>query len=303
MPIPPMVAAAGAAAGGNILGQGLSLWSNNRQNRLSRDFSREMYQTQKTDNIDFWNMQNAYNDPAMQMERLRSAGLNPAMIYGGQGSGAAGQSGPLHTPSAMAAKFNPTDFKQLGRTVVDAQQAGLMVKQGQMMDSQIIKNIEEAQAIGTRQEGQEFDNYMDRKLEGISTDLKRESVRNLQARTHSTLSENERRQAMHAKNMTMAYEKIIQIRLQNTEITPIRKRQIEQQIKQLRQDTNLKYYENQLRKKGMTFNDPRYWRMISTAVDKAFNSKQSRDNLGRILESGMKELLEESSNYQNLYKK
>ena len=33
-------------------------------------------------NIDFWNMQNAYNSPAAQMERYQAAGLNPNLIYG-----------------------------------------------------------------------------------------------------------------------------------------------------------------------------------------------------------------------------
>lgn len=31
---------------------------------------------------DFWNKQNAYNTPKAQMERLKAAGLNPALMYG-----------------------------------------------------------------------------------------------------------------------------------------------------------------------------------------------------------------------------
>lgn len=37
-----------------------------------------------------WNRQNAYNHPQAQMERLKSAGLNPNLIYGDSASGAAG---------------------------------------------------------------------------------------------------------------------------------------------------------------------------------------------------------------------
>lgn len=33
-------------------------------------------------NIDFWNMQNAYNSPQAQMERYQGAGLNPNLVYG-----------------------------------------------------------------------------------------------------------------------------------------------------------------------------------------------------------------------------
>ena len=33
-------------------------------------------------NLQMWNLQNAYNDPAAQMERLQKAGLNPNLVYG-----------------------------------------------------------------------------------------------------------------------------------------------------------------------------------------------------------------------------
>ena len=53
-----------------------------------------MYKRQRADNrqdattayqrsIDMWNMNNAYNDPSAQMERLKQAGLNPNLVYGG----------------------------------------------------------------------------------------------------------------------------------------------------------------------------------------------------------------------------
>lgn len=34
-------------------------------------------------NLQMWNLANAYNDPAAQMERLQKAGLNPNLVYGG----------------------------------------------------------------------------------------------------------------------------------------------------------------------------------------------------------------------------
>ena len=53
-----------------------------------------MYKRQRADNrqdaatayqrsIDMWNMNNAYNDPSAQMERLKQAGLNPNLVYDG----------------------------------------------------------------------------------------------------------------------------------------------------------------------------------------------------------------------------
>jgi hypothetical protein len=52
-------------------------------------------------NIKFWQMQNAYNDPAQQMARLKKAGLNPNLIYGQSVSGATGQAGAV-APSKAA---------------------------------------------------------------------------------------------------------------------------------------------------------------------------------------------------------
>lgn len=34
-------------------------------------------------NLQMWNLANAYNDPSAQMERLQKAGLNPNLVYGG----------------------------------------------------------------------------------------------------------------------------------------------------------------------------------------------------------------------------
>lgn len=47
-------------------------------------YDREMQQWERENqaNLDFWNMQNAYNSPQAQMSRYQAAGLNPNLIYG-----------------------------------------------------------------------------------------------------------------------------------------------------------------------------------------------------------------------------
>lgn len=49
--------------------------------------------------IDVFNMENEYNTPAMQMQRLRNAGINPAVALGGSATSVA-NSGDASTPSA-----------------------------------------------------------------------------------------------------------------------------------------------------------------------------------------------------------
>lgn len=70
-----------ANLGGSVGG---GLFSAN-QARKNRAFQERMYNKQVEDNIKFWNMQNEYNLPSAQIERLRNAlpgGLNPLLMYG-----------------------------------------------------------------------------------------------------------------------------------------------------------------------------------------------------------------------------
>lgn len=56
------------------------------------------YRRSKKDALEFWNLQNAYNAPDAQMQRLKAAGLNPHLVYGGSSGGASGTAGGFQTP-------------------------------------------------------------------------------------------------------------------------------------------------------------------------------------------------------------
>lgn len=81
MPIDPGTATlitTGVAAG---IG-GLNMGFQGNMNRKNRKFALEQYYRQREDELRFWRMNNAYNHPTAQMERLRAAGLNPHLVYG-----------------------------------------------------------------------------------------------------------------------------------------------------------------------------------------------------------------------------
>lgn len=67
-----------------------------------------------------WHRQNAYNHPTQQMQRLKEAGLNPNMVYGG---GATTLAQPIHSPQAKAPDVE-TIPQALGQ-YVDLQNKGL----------------------------------------------------------------------------------------------------------------------------------------------------------------------------------
>lgn len=80
--INPLVGTA-IGVGGQLLNTMFQGISNRRQNKRM---------------VDFWKMNNEYNHPSAQMQRLREAGLNPALMYGQSAAGAAGNSGSPPDP-------------------------------------------------------------------------------------------------------------------------------------------------------------------------------------------------------------
>lgn len=131
-----------ATAFGGMAG---NIWMNARNNRYNREQNEQAYQR----NLQMWNLQNAYNLPANQIERLRQAGLNPNLIYGNpdntagappEKQGAKGERGELD-PMAIA-------------------NAMLMQKQMEQIESQKEVNSATARDLNATSAGKEIDNKM-----------------------------------------------------------------------------------------------------------------------------------------------
>lgn len=74
--------------GSGALGAIGSIFSNNAQkkeNERNREFIEYMYDRQYDNSIKVWNMQNKYDLPSAQKQRLIDAGLNPDLMYSGKG--------------------------------------------------------------------------------------------------------------------------------------------------------------------------------------------------------------------------
>lgn len=101
MPIAALIG--GAASIGSSL---IAAKSQRDTNRMSMNIAQyqnawneQMYERQKEDNIEFWNMQNEYNSPSESMQRMVDAGLNPR----GTGLGQYANAGPISSPHAPTA--------------------------------------------------------------------------------------------------------------------------------------------------------------------------------------------------------
>lgn len=110
MPDSNTVALTQAAAA--FAGDSVNAWSAAQTNKRQRQWQEKMYGWQRNDALADWNMQNEYNSPAKQMERLKAAGLNPALIYGSGGATAMSSSQPRSSSpgswSPKAPEIHPT---------------------------------------------------------------------------------------------------------------------------------------------------------------------------------------------------
>lgn len=72
----------------------------------SMQHDKDMFDIENQANIDMWNMQNEYNDPAAQIERLSSAGLNPYLAI--SSSSASGNASSPPNSASMNKSQAPT---------------------------------------------------------------------------------------------------------------------------------------------------------------------------------------------------
>lgn len=88
---------AGAAIIGAGINAGAQIAGSVVKNKRSYNFTRRLQNKQQEINLANWNLQNKYNSPSAQMQRLKAAGLNPNLIYANGGSFAG--AGEISSPS------------------------------------------------------------------------------------------------------------------------------------------------------------------------------------------------------------
>ncbi|UDN67883.1 DNA pilot protein [robinz microvirus RP_171] len=137
------------AASINAMG-GLAIQS--AKNKKQWKYQQKAMDKQEQMNREAWDMQNAYNTPTQQMDRLKQAGLNPRLIYG-EGSSAPNLAGPMDVAEApvrqASAPEMPDLFKYYQVRQMDAQYeqtvmaTDIMQKRSGLMDiEQGLKNLD-----------------------------------------------------------------------------------------------------------------------------------------------------------------
>ncbi len=215
MPLPLATIIPAAAS---LVGQGINAISQGITNRQQRKYNEQAYQQQRKDSLADWNMQNKYNSPEQQMQRLQEAGLNPAMIYG-KGTvdnfGGTVRSSDIKqyspTPPRLdvgqaISQYADLELKKVQTDNIRAQrEVTLQEAENKKIMNEILKN-QAATGIFNLQKSQELFPYQ--------LSMTQEGDRKLRAEVTSIFGSNERAWQVHdITKKTLLTEKLSQIAL------------------------------------------------------------------------------------------
>lgn len=114
-----------------------SAYSSEKNAEMQRETNlanRQLVELQNQQNIEQWNRENAFNDPSNAMQRLRGAGLNPALMYGN----GVGQLSSAPSPTMQASRDEAATWQQ-----DDMLSKMMMMSQISNIDAQTEKTKEE----------------------------------------------------------------------------------------------------------------------------------------------------------------
>lgn len=250
-------------------------------NHLNQRFAKAMYQRQRDDAIAFWNMQNAYNDPAQQMARFRNAGLNPHLVYG-QGAGGGGNAGPIQTPDAPRVDFKEPRF-QGGDSIMPALlgSADLRIKAAQADNLEAQNEVIRQDAVLRRWQAERegFNLDFEKELRDVSADSRRESLRQLRTNTDVLINRDAREAALNASNIKEAAERMLNMAEQRKGMPLERGRvradteRIRENVRLMEKEGILKDFEIQLRQQGINPNDPLWARYVGMFLSDIYDGR------------------------------
>lgn len=254
------LAGAGVGALGGVLSSLIGKKSQDNTNKAQRQLAE--YEFQK--NLEMWNLSNEYNSPIRQLERLRAAGLNPNLVYGGNSVGNSSSEAPKYNAPQLKAY---TDFSGVGNAATTAlnvalayndldmkkQQKRLLSNQADAMQIESLKKLADAADSYWSSARTKFDYHLAKSLKNNTIEAAEQNVRKIK----QDIVESESRVDLN--------------RLQKEIQEKTGLRLAEAQISNLRASAHLSYlhgsvieWENQLRDQGINPNDPAAFRLAET---------------------------------------
>lgn len=139
----------------NLKLQKLQNQFNAQQQAKQNQFAEQQATTAFNRQVQFWNMQNQYNDPSAQIDRLRNAGINPTLAYSQGGLDNVGAATPAVNQGSTAAPISgsytgsasPAAMSEATTAIVNGINA---TKDLEVKDSQIAANKAAADAAAAK---------------------------------------------------------------------------------------------------------------------------------------------------------
>jgi len=141
----PMVGAAIAGAATSLLGTAGNIVNTERTNIANKQLAE--YQWRRSQEA--WNQQNEYNSPTAQLERLKEAGLNTNLLYGGSPSSVSGKATEMPKYNAPKLDYR-TNLQGIGNAVT--QFMGLKMQKEQIKSVELDNQYKE-QTLNWRTRG------------------------------------------------------------------------------------------------------------------------------------------------------
>lgn len=255
------------AAAGNAVNQLANTISVNKSTRADRRYADKVYSRTKQDNLDFWNMTNAYNSPKEQMSRFTAAGLNPNLIYGSAGDNSAAN---IPTPDVLPVQHRAPklDIDPMAELLM---RADLRIKQAQADNleeqTDVIRSDAALRDWQAKRAGFDFDFVNE--MRGVTADGMRESVRQKRISSDLAINEDARRAISNASSVSEAAERIASMIEQRKGFEFERGKsaaetaRIAQDIRNMQRDGRLKDFEIRLNDSNISKSDPLWQRMVA----------------------------------------
>lgn len=280
----------------NLITTGFNYFNQEKTNKRQKQEQLEAERREYERNVQMWHMQNQYNHPQEQMNRLRQAGLNPNLVYG---RGADNTAAAISSVQTQAPKLGIMEAKSpvSAQSIIAAQQQSnnnalakasidqtnsiiqLQNKEQLVKDAQIAKMAEETAYTKQQKETAiKLQDYTIKRAELENT--------NLEAMTRIANEKNDREELMNkaqlglmSQDFKLKVQEIIQKKqdyaysLLKYAQTQAEINKIEQEISNLvtmnenaKKDGIYKDWVNALSERGLSVSDPFALRMLESGL-------------------------------------
>lgn len=274
-----LVGAAAIAGGAALAGTGANAAIQGKMNKRAVKHSKEMWDKQGQRELEYWHMQNSYNDPSAQMQRLQNAGLNPHLVYGSGATTEAASVSPQKANQPQSLPAPNLDFSSIASTALNTRQSL----------ANIARTEAETNAINTKNYGVDFENRV-KDMIGV------ENIADAQYRANEALGAKSSKDlllwetfmstgygGMDAKNPNSPIAKAMSAGWNQT----IQNAENAMKLGNIRDaETAIKQFEVNLTKQGVSPNSPWYVKIITDLATKIIGLSPS--DIGTIIGSSLK---------------